>query len=426
MTGSRRPHLFAASLAAADPVIHAALSRDLNRQQSQIELIASENTVSLAVLEALGATIVNKTLEGYPGARFHGGGDFADIAEREAIDRARRLFGAAYANVQPHSGTQANQAAFFACVNPGETVLSMALAAGGHLSHGATPNVSGRWFNAVAYGVDPQTGLIDYDEAARLAEQHRPKLVIAGGSAYPRIIDFVRLRDIANSVGALFLVDMAHVAGLVAAGCHPNPVDCADIVTCTTTKTLRGPRGGLILSRRDDLARRLDAAVFPGVQGSIHTQVIAAKAVCLGEALQPEFADYGAQVVANARALAAALMERGFPVQTGGTDTHLVLVDTSRVGLTGDAAEKRLGAAGITCNRNPLPGDPPAPARWRGIRLGTAAGTTRGFDAGDFDRIGHAIADLLSSAPGDGATLAEVRSLVGGLCERRPLYARPF
>lgn len=417
---------FTGRLSDSDPLVAGALRDELARQQRQIELIASENTVSRACLEALGSPVANKTLEGYPGKRFHGGGELVDVLERAAIERACALFGCAYANVQPHSGTQANQAVFLALVEPGDTILSMALAAGGHLSHGARPNLSGRWFDAHHYGVDPETGLIDYDAVARLAAQCRPKLLIAGGSAYPREIDFARLRRIADEAGAWFLVDMAHIAGLVAAGVHPSPLPHADIVTCTTTKTLRGPRGGVILSHREDLSARLDAAVFPGVQGSLHSQIIAAKAVALGEALKPDFRSYAMRVRDNARALAAALAAGGLRIVAGGTDTHLVLVDVASRGVSGDRAEKRLAAASITCNRNPVPGDAARPSEWSGLRLGTAAATTRGLGETEFRELGRAIARLVGSAgtrnAGRDETLAAASALVARLCAAHPIY----
>ncbi|MCZ6667678.1 MAG: serine hydroxymethyltransferase, partial [Gammaproteobacteria bacterium] len=326
---------FHSGVALTDPLIGDALARELHRQQTQIELIASENIVSQAVLDALAHPITNKTLEGYPGHRFHGGGEFVDIVEQAAIDRAKELFNCNYANVQPHSGTQANQAVFFATVKPGDKILSLNLAAGGHLSHGAAPNLSGRWFDSHHYGVDKDSGLIDYDEAERLAKAIRPKLLIAGGSAYPRIIDFERLGFIAKSVDALLLVDMAHFAGLVAAGVHPSPLPFADIVTCTTTKTMRGPRGGIILARESSWAKKLQSAIFPGVQGSLHSQIIAAKAVCLGEALGDDFKGYGRRVIDNAKTLARVLLEHGIKLVSGGTDTHMVLLDFSSRNLTG-------------------------------------------------------------------------------------------
>lgn len=382
-------------LADVDPEISVALLGEKDRQRRQIELIASENIVSGAVREALGHEINNKTLEGYPGNRFHGGGEYVDVIETLAARRARELFGAAYVNVQPHSGTQANQAALFALLKPGDRILSLDLAAGGHLSHGAKANVSSRWYDARHYGVSPETELIAYDEVEKIARECRPHVLIAGGSAYPRTIDFERMARIAESVGAKFLVDMAHIAGLVAGGVHPSPLPHADVVTCTTTKTLRGPRGGLILSRSDERARNLNSAVFPGVQGSLHPNVLAAKAVCLGEALKPEFRDYARRVVDNARRLAAVLNERQVRVVAGGSDTHMVLLDLSSVGILGSQAETVLARAGITSNRNPVPFDRPRPAEWTGLRLGVAAVTTRGFGASEIDALGAIIADLI-------------------------------
>jgi glycine hydroxymethyltransferase len=415
---------FEAHLAATDSLIAGALAGEKERQRSQIELIASENIMSRAVLDALGHEINNKTLEGYPGARFHGGGRFADIAEQAAIDRARDLFGCAYANVQPHSGSQANLAVFFALLKPGDRVLSLDLAAGGHLSHGLGGNLSGRWFDAHHYGVERETGLIDYDKVAKLAAELRPALLIAGGSAYPRQFDFERMAAIAREAGAYFLVDMAHFAGLVAGGVHPSPLPHADIVTCTTTKTLRGPRGGVILSNNPDWRRKLQAAVFPGVQGSIHTQVIAAKAVCFGEALADEFRTYAAQVKANAATLASTLAGRGIGIVSGGTDTHLVLLDLSSLGLTGAAAEVILDEANITTNKNPVPFDSPKPADWAGLRLGAGAATTRGLGEADFAELGRMIADLiLAAATGDrDGAVASARERCAVLCGRFPIY----
>ncbi len=381
-----------------DPLIDKALADEKRRQESQIELIASENIVSQAVLTALGHPITNKTLEGYPGNRFHAGGRYVDIVEQAAIDRARGLFGADYANVQPHSGTQANQAVFFALVKPGGRILSLDLNAGGHLSHGAKPNLSGRWFDAHHYGVDRTSGLIAYDDVEAQAEKVRPRLLIAGGSAYPRRIDFARMAKIAAKVGAQFVVDMAHIAGLVAAGVHPSPIPHADIVTCTTTKTLRGPRGGLILSRSRELAKHLQAAVFPGVQGSLHSNVLAAKAVCLGEALQPAFKVYGARVLGNARTLAKVMRERGFKLVGGGTDTHMLLLDLSPQGIKGQAAEDALFTANITSNKNPVPFDSQHPSEWVGLRLGVAAATTRGLDEEAMVELGTCIADIIEAA----------------------------
>ena len=411
-------------LSERDPLVSEALAGETRRQQSSIELIASENIVSRAVLEALGHVMTNKTLEGYPGSRFHGGGQFVDVVEQAAIDRAKALFGAAYANVQPHSGTQANQAAFFTLVKPGDRILSLDLAAGGHLSHGARPNLSGRWFEAHHYTVDRESGLMDYDAIAAQAREVRPQLLIAGGSAYPREIDFARMAAIAEQAGARFLVDMAHVAGLVAAGVYPSPLPHADIVTCTTTKTLRGPRGGLILSRSEDFARQVQSAVFPGVQGSLHSNVLAAKAVCLGEALQPEFKAYGRQVVANARRIAAVLQARGIAIVGGGTDSHMVLLDLRPTGLKGQEAEDALAAANITSNRNPVPFDAPRPSDWAGLRLGVAAATTRGLGEAEMTTLGSCIADLIEAAAADrleAAVPGAVRT-VADLCERYPVY----
>jgi len=412
---------FSNKLTKSDPLMADILNREGIRQASQIELIASENIVSQAVLEALGDTITNKTVEGYPGARYHGGAKVLDEAEMAAIERTTTLFDCQFANVQPHSGSQANQAVFVALLKPGDTVMSMSLTAGGHLSHGASPNMSGKWFDAVQYGVDQQTGLLDYEELERLALEHTPKLIIAGGSAYPRIIDFAFIRSVAESVGATFLVDMAHFAGLVASGVHPSPLPHAHIVSCTTTKTLRGPRGGLLLTDDAQLARKIDSAIFPGMQGSLHPNTIAAKAVCLGEALQPAFKFYARQVVANARALAATLEQRGLGICTGGTDTHIVLVDLKPKGLLGTDAEQILEAADITCNKNPIPFDPPNPKNWTGLRLGTAAGTTRGMDVETFALIGNLIADLLDEDP-DNSTVELIKTKVQGICQRHPTY----
>ena len=420
---STRSH-FHDPLRETDTLVAEALAGEKNRQQSQIELIASENMVSRAVLDALGHEITNKTLEGYPGNRFHGGADYADVVETAVIDRAKKLFGCEYVNAQPHSGTQANQAVFFALVQPGDRTLSLDLAAGGHLSHGAKPNVSGRWFDAHHYKVTRDTGLIDYDAVERQAQEVQPKLLIAGGSAYPREIDFERMRAIADNVSAKLLVDMAHFAGLVAAGVHPSPIPHADIVTCTTTKTMRGPRGGLILSRSDEWARKLQSAIFPGVQGSLHTQVIAAKAVCLGEALQPEFKLYGRRVKANAIRLAGTLKTRGIDVISGGTDTHLVLLDLSSRGITGQRAQDVLYTSNITSNKNPIPYDSTRPSDWVGLRLGTGAATTRGFDEDEFEQVGNIIADLVDNATGANLDeqIASAQQSVAELCARFPIY----
>ena len=384
----------------ADPEVFAALERERERQTAQIELVASENIASRAVLEALGHEINNKTLEGYPGKRFHGGGENVDVVEQLAIERARKLFGAEYVNVQPHSGTQANQAVLFALAGPGSRILSLDLAAGGHLSHGSKANLSGRWFEAHHYGVSRETGLLDYDAIEEAARRVRPALLIAGASAYPRVIDFERMKKIAEGADTRLLVDIAHIAGLVAAGAHPSPVPHADIVTCTTTKTLRGPRGGLILSRSDKFAKALQSAVFPGVQGSLHPNVLAAKAVSLAEALRPEFKAYGAKVVENARHLCDVLKSRGLRLVGDGTDTHLVVVDVSTAGIRGQQAEDVLARAGITSNKNPIPFDPPRPSEWNGLRLGVSAVTTRGFGISEMDVLGHCIADLIIADPG--------------------------
>jgi len=406
-----------------DPLVSEALAGELDRQQHQIELIASENIVSQAVLDALGHPITNKTLEGYPGRRFHGGGQFMDIVEQAAIDRARTLFDCDYVNVQPHSGTQANQAVFFAALSPGDRVLSLNLAAGGHLSHGAPPNQSGRWFEARHYGVDPETGLIDYDEVESMAKSDRPALLIAGGSAYPREIDFARMEQIARSVDAMLLVDMAHIAGLVAAGVHPSPIPYADFVTCTTTKTLRGPRGGLILSRDTSRAKKLQSAIFPGVQGSLHSQIIAAKAVCLGEALQPEFESYGRQVVDNARELAKVLSSQGIKLVSGGTDTHMVLLDLSPQGLNGQQVQDALALVNITSNNNPVPFDSPQPSQWAGLRLGVSAATTRGLREVDFSELGSIIAATIEGiGKNDLAQIDDHRNRVRKLCDNFAIY----
>lgn len=419
-TGGAAVTLEAGSLADIDPAVNEALENEARRQRTQVELIASENVMSRAVREALGHEIGNKTLEGYPGNRYHSGGEYVDVVERLAIDRAKELFGAAYANVQPHSGTQANQAVFLALLRPGDRILSLNLAAGGHLSHGARANLSGRWFDAHHYGVDRATGLLDYDDIERQAREVRPALLIAGGSAYPRAIDFERMAEIAEGVEARLLVDMAHIAGLVAAGVYASPLPHADIVTCTTTKTLRGPRGGIILARTDDFAKRLQSAVFPGVQGSLHSNVLTAKAVCLGEALRPEFKDYGRRVVDNACALAGAIAQRGIGIVGGGTDTHMVLLDLSSLGLLGSEAEAALARAGITSNKNPVPFDEGRPSQWTGLRLGVSAATTRGFIPSDMEVLGAGIVQLLHAAarPETNPTLNWVKSRVAELVRR--------
>ncbi len=410
---------FTAALAEADPDIARAVDEELVRQREVVELIASENIVSRAVLEAQGSVLTNKTVEGYPGRRYHGGAVNVDVIERIAIERACRLFGCRFANVQPHSGTQANQAVFHALLEPGDRVLGMALDAGGHLSHGAPVNMSGRTYSVAHYGVRAEDGLLDYDAVEALAHEHRAKLIIAGGSAYPHAIDFARFRAIADAVGAHLLVDMAHFAGLVAGGAHPDPLPHADVVTTTTYKSLRGARGGIILSNDVTLARRIDAAVFPGVQGSPLLHALAAKAVCLGEALRPEFRDYARAVLANARTLAEVLAARGYPVVAGGTDTPLLLLDLRPQGLTGKVAAESLDRAGITCNKNAIPGDPEKPTVTSGIRLGVSAATTRGFGVAEFRRVATLIADVLdglaahpeSNAAAEGRALTEIRAL---------------
>ena len=416
-------HFFKSHIHTTDPLIANALNGELARQQNQIELIASENIVSQAVLDALAHPLTNKTLEGYPGNRFHGGGEFADIIEQAAIERAQELFNCQYVNVQPHSGTQANQAVFFATLKPGDSILSLSLSAGGHLSHGASPNLSGRWFDAHHYGVDAVTGLINYDDVEKLAKAIAPKMLITGGSAYPREIDFERLANIAKSVDAVFLVDMAHIAGLVAAGVHPSPLPHADIVTCTTTKTLRGPRGGLILSRDQTWSKKLQSAIFPGVQGSLHTQIIAAKAVCLGEALTDEFRIYGKAVIDNARTLAGTLMANRIDVVSNGTDTHMVLLDLSKLNLTGQQAQDVLDLANLTSNKNPIPFDTSKPAEWLGLRLGVSAATTRGLDTTDFKLLGKVISELILNGYRDDSDLLEKnKSQVMELCKKHPIY----
>jgi glycine hydroxymethyltransferase len=418
---------FGETLADGDPEIFAAIGQELARQQSQIELIASENIVSAAVLEAQGSVLTNKYAEGYPGKRYYGGCEFVDIAERLAIERAKRLFGCSFANVQPHSGAQANQAVFLALLKPGDTVLGMSLAAGGHLTHGAAPNLSGRWFDAIHYGVRREDSLIDLDEVERVVREKRPKLIIAGGSAYPRIIDFARFRQIADTVGAYFMVDMAHVAGLVAGGVYPSPLPHAHIVTTTTHKTLRGPRGGMVLTNDEEIGKKINSAVFPGLQGGPLMHVIAAKAVAFGEALRPSFKDYAAAVVANARVLADALVDGGLAIVSGGTDSHLMLVDLRPKRLTGRDAETALERAGITCNKNGIPFDPEKPTVTSGIRLGTPAATTRGFGAAEFRDVGAFIVEILDAmarGAGDGAEAEKrVGRKVRELCGRFPIYA---
>jgi glycine hydroxymethyltransferase len=402
------------------------IALELHRQQSQIELIASENIVSRAVLEAQGSVLTNKYAEGYPGRRYYGGCEFVDVAERLAIERAKQLFGCGFANVQPHSGAQANQGAFMALIAPGDAILGLSLAAGGHLTHGAPPNMSGKWFKATHYGVRAADGQIDFDEVERQAETHRPRLIICGGSAYPRIIDFARFRAIADAVGAHLMVDMAHFAGLVAGGAHPSPLPHAHVVTTTTHKTLRGPRGGMILTNDEAIAKKIDSAMFPGLQGGPLMHVIAAKAVALGEALQPSFHRYAEAVVANAKALAETLVAEGLAIVSGGTDTHLMLVDLRPLDLTGRDAEKALERAGMTCNKNGIPFDPRPPTVTSGIRLGSPAATTRGFGVAEFRQIGRWIGEVLRSLAqnpeGNSAVEARVRGEVTTLCRRFPIY----
>ncbi|MCA3530636.1 MAG: serine hydroxymethyltransferase [Rhodobacter sp.] len=418
---------FTESLAARDPALFAAVTDELGRQRDEIELIASENIVSRAVMEAQGSVMTNKYAEGYPGKRYYGGCQFVDVAENLAIDRACALFGVAYANVQPNSGSQANQGVFQALIKPGDTILGMSLDAGGHLTHGAAPNQSGKWFNAVQYGVRQDTLLPDYDQIEVLALEHRPALIIAGGSTIPRILDFARMRAIADKVGAFLLVDMAHFAGLVAAGLYPSPFPHAHVATTTTHKTLRGPRGGMILTNDEGIAKKVNSAIFPGIQGGPLMHVIAAKAVAFGEALRPDFRIYQAQVIRNAQALADQLMKGGLGTVTGGTDTHLMLVDLRPKGVKGNATEKALGRAHITCNKNGIPFDSEKPTITSGIRLGTPAGTTRGFGEPEFRQIGDWIVRVVDGLAahgedGNGAVEAAVRAEVGALCARFPIY----
>ena len=420
---------FGASLAEADPDLAATIGRELARQQDGIELIASENIVSRAVLEAQGSVLTNKYAEGYPGRRYYGGCEFVDEAETLAIERATRLFGCGFANVQPHSGAQANQAVFLALLQPGDSFMGLDLAAGGHLTHGSPVNISGKWFRPVPYTVRRDDQIIDMDEVARIARENRPKLIIAGGSAYARLWDFARFRAIADEVGALFMVDMAHFAGLVAGGAHPSPFPHAQVVTTTTHKTLRGPRGGMILTDDEALAKKINSAVFPGLQGGPLMHVIAAKAVAFGEALRPEFRAYAKSIVSNARALAAELREQGLDLVTGGTDNHLLLVDLRPKRLTGKAAEGALNRAHLTCNKNAIPFDPEKPMVTSGVRLGTPAATTRGFGEAEFREVGCLIGEVLDGlarandgTEGNTAVESSVRARVLELCERFPIY----
>jgi glycine hydroxymethyltransferase len=417
---------FNAPLAESDPEVAAAIHDELVRQQDQIEMIASENIVSVAVMEAQGSILTNKYAEGYAGRRYYGGCEHVDVIETLAIERAKQLFNCKFINVQPHSGAQANQAVFLSLLKPGDTILGMSLAAGGHLTHGAAPNLSGKWFNAVQYGVDPETAQIDFDDLARLAQEHKPKLILAGGSAYPRTLDFAAFRRIADSVGAYFMVDMAHISGLVAAGVHPSPIEHAHVVTSTTHKTLRASRGGLIMTNDEALGKKINSAVFPGLQGGPLMHAIAGKAVAFGEALRPEFKAYTQMVVSNARVLAETLISRGVAIVSGGTDTHVVLVDLRPKGLTGNVTEISLEHAGITCNKNGIPFDPQPPTVTSGVRLGTPAGTTRGFGNKEFVEIAHLIGDVLDGLaqnPDDNSAVeARVREKVRALCQAFPIY----
>ena len=418
---------FESSLTQTDPAVLEAIKNEYHRQNDQIELIASENIVSKAVLEAQGTILTNKYAEGYSGKRYYGGCEHVDVVEDICIDRIKKLFNAGFANVQVHSGSQANQAVFLALLKPGDTIMGMSLAAGGHLTHGAPPNESGKWFNAIQYGVRKDTALIDYDEVEKLAIENKPKLIIAGGSSYPRIIHFKKFKEIADKVGALFLVDMAHFAGLVATGLYPNPLEFADVVTSTTHKTLRGPRGGIILTNNEAHAKKINSAVFPGLQGGPLMHVICAKAVAFGEALQPDFKKYIESVVSNSKILSEIMLERGLEVVSGGTDTHLVLVDLRPKKITGKAAERSLENAGITCNKNGVPFDPESPFVTSGIRLGTPAGTSRGFGKEEFRIVGNLIGDVLdglSLNPEDNSKVEkEVKSKVKALCEKFPIYS---
>lgn len=407
-------------LAVCDPEIAEAIGEELGRQRNKIELIASENFVSPAVMEAMGSVLTNKYAEGYPGHRYYGGCEYVDKVETLAIERAKKLFGAEHANVQAHSGANANTAVYFAFLQPGDTIMGMNLSQGGHLSHGSPVNISGKYYNVVPYGVTHETERIDYDEFARIAKEAQPKLIVAGASAYPRVIDFERMAEIAHSVGAIFMVDMAHIAGLVAAGLHPSPVPYADIVTTTTHKTLRGPRGGLILCK-EKYAKQIDKAIFPGVQGGPLMHVIAAKAVALGEALKPEFKEYAKQIIANCQALAEGLIAEGFRLVSGGTDNHLLLVDVRGQKMTGKTAEHLLDEVGVTCNKNTIPFDPESPFVTSGIRLGTAAVTTRGFKEADMKEVAAIIGLVLNNSE-DVEKQAEAAQRVAALCAKYPMY----
>jgi len=423
-----KPGFFSESISDKDPEVADAINKEFDRQQYEIELIASENIVSKAVLEAAGSVLTNKYAEGYPGRRYYGGCQFVDIAEQLAIDRAKKLFGCEFANVQPHSGSQANQAVFMAVAQPGDTILGLSLAAGGHLTHGAKVNQSGKWFKPVSYMVRPDTHLIDLDEVRKLANEHKPRIIIAGGSAYPRQIPFADFRTIADEVGAVLLVDMAHFAGLVAGGLHPSPFPHAHVVTSTTHKTLRGPRGGLILTNDPDLSKKFNSAIFPGLQGGPLMHTIAGKAVAFGEALKPEFKIYAKNVIENAKAMGEVLVNGGFALVSGGTDTHLILVDLRPKKLTGNISEKALERAHITCNKNGVPFDPEKPMVTSGIRLGAPAGTTRGFGVAEFQQVGRMIAEVLdglaqNGVEGNASVESKVKAEAIDLCKRFPIYA---
>ncbi len=427
MKDQRDAGFFTESLSSRDPELFKSITDELGRQRDEIELIASENIVSKAVMEAQGSVLTNKYAEGYPGKRYYGGCQYVDVAENLAIDRAKELFGCEFANVQPNSGSQANQGVFTALVKPGDTILGMSLDAGGHLTHGAKPNQSGKWFNAVQYGVRKQDSLLDYEQVRELALEHKPKLIIAGGSAIPRQIDFAKFREIADEVGAYLMVDMAHFAGLVAGGQHPSPFPYADVATTTTHKTLRGPRGGMILTNNEEIAKKVNSAIFPGIQGGPLMHVIAGKAVAFGEALRPGFKDYAAQVVKNAQALADELMKGGLDIVTGGTDTHVMLVDLRPKGVKGNATEKALGRAHITCNKNGIPFDPEKPMVTSGIRLGTPAGTTRGFGEEEFREIARLIVEVVdglaaNGEEGNGEVEEAVKAKVATLLSGFPIY----
>ncbi|AQS49359.1 serine hydroxymethyltransferase [Thioclava nitratireducens] len=427
MKDQRDAGFFTESLSSRDPELFKSITDELGRQRDEIELIASENIVSKAVMEAQGSVMTNKYAEGYPGKRYYGGCQYVDVAENLAIDRAKQLFGCEFANVQPNSGSQANQGVFTALLKPGDTILGMSLDAGGHLTHGAKPNQSGKWFNAIQYGVRKQDSLLDYEQVRELALEHKPKLIIAGGSAIPRQIDFAKFREIADEVGAYLMVDMAHFAGLVAGGQHPSPFPYADVATTTTHKTLRGPRGGMILTNNEEIAKKVNSAIFPGIQGGPLMHVIAGKAVAFGEALRPEFKNYAAQVVKNAQALADELMKGGLDIVTGGTDTHVMLVDLRPKGVKGNATEKALGRAHITCNKNGIPFDPEKPMVTSGIRLGTPAGTTRGFGEEEFREIARLIVEVVdglaaNGEEGNGEVETAVKAKVATLLSGFPIY----